>query len=128
MLDGAARVKDMVRAAAADNQPAIAITDHGVLYGLIDFYRAAIDVGVKPILGIEAYVTPGSRFDRLPRREDKRYHMTLLAENETGYRNLMKLASRAYLEGFYYKPREGILFACIIRFNIRWIAACCSSK
>jgi DNA polymerase-3 subunit alpha len=105
MLDGAARVKDMVRAAAADNQPAIAITDHGVLYGLIDFYRAAIDVGVKPILGIEAYVTPGSRFDRLPRREDKRYHMTLLAENETGYRNLMKLASRAYLEGFYYKPR-----------------------
>ena len=105
MLDGAARVKDVVRAAAADGQPAVAITDHGVLYGVIDFYRAAADVGIKPVLGIEAYVTPGSRFDRLPRREDKRYHMTLLAENEAGYHNLMKLASRAYLEGFYYKPR-----------------------
>jgi DNA polymerase-3 subunit alpha len=105
MLDGAARVDDMVQAAAADEQPAMAITDHGVLYGVIDFTKAAIAAGVKPILGIEAYVTPGSRFDRLPRREDKRYHLTLLAENETGYRNLMKLASRAYLEGFYYKPR-----------------------
>ena len=105
MLDGAARVKDMVQAAADDNQPAMAITDHGVLYGVIDFTKAALAVGVKPILGIEAYVTAGSRFDRLPRREDKRYHLTLLAENETGYRNLMKLASRAYLEGFYYKPR-----------------------
>jgi DNA polymerase-3 subunit alpha len=105
MLDGAARVKDMVRAAAADGQPAIAITDHGVLYGVIDLYKAATDVGIKPVLGIEAYMTPGSRFDRLPRREDKRYHLTLLAENEVGYRNLMKLASRAYLEGFYYKPR-----------------------
>ena len=105
MLDGAARVNDMVRAAVADEQPAIAITDHGVLYGVIDFYKAATDVGIKPILGIEAYMTPGSRFDRLPRREDKRYHLTLLAENEVGYHNLMKLASRAYLEGFYYKPR-----------------------
>ena len=105
MLDGAARVKDMVRAAAADGQPAMAITDHGVLYGVVDFYKAATDAGIKPILGIEAYLTPGSRFDRPPRREDKRYHMTLLAENDTGYRNLMRLASRAYLAGFYYKPR-----------------------
>ena len=105
MLDGAARVKDMVKAAAADGQPAIAITDHGVLYGVVDFTKAAIAAGIKPVLGIEAYVTAGSRLDRLPRREDKRYHLTLLAENETGYRNLMKLASRAYLEGFYYKPR-----------------------
>jgi len=105
MLDGAARVKDMVNAAAADRQTAIAITDHGVLYGVVDFTKAAIAVGVKPVLGIEAYVTAGSRFDRLPRRDDKRYHLTLLAENETGYRNLIKLASRAYLEGFYYKPR-----------------------
>ena len=105
MLDGAARVQDMVRAAAADGQPAIAITDHGVLYGVVDFTKAAMAAGVKPVLGIEAYVTAGSRFDRLPRREDKRYHLTLLAENEAGYRNLIKLASRAYLEGFYYKPR-----------------------
>ncbi len=105
MLDGAARVKDLVRAVAADGQPAVAITDHGVLYGVVDFYRAATEVGVKPIIGIEAYVTPGSRFDRPPRRDDIRYHMTLLAISDVGYRNLMALASRAYLEGFYYKPR-----------------------
>jgi len=105
MLDGAARVKDMVTAAAADGQSSMAITDHGVLYGVVDFTKAAVSAGIKPILGIEAYVTSGSRFDRLPRREDKRYHLTLLAENEAGYGNLMKLASRAYLEGFYYKPR-----------------------
>ncbi len=105
MLDGAARVQDLVKAVAADEQPAVAITDHGVLYGAIDFTKAATAVGVKPIIGIEAYITPGSRFDRPPRRDDIRYHMTLLAINDTGYRNLMTLASRAYLEGFYYKPR-----------------------
>jgi DNA polymerase-3 subunit alpha len=108
MLDGAARVNDLVKAVAADNQPAVAITDHGVLYGVVDFTRAALDAGVKPIIGIEAYVTPGSRFDRPPRRDDIRYHMTLLAVNNTGYANLMKLASRAYLEGFYYKPRMDV--------------------
>ncbi|MDH3606124.1 MAG: DNA polymerase III subunit alpha [Acidimicrobiia bacterium] len=105
MLDGAARVKDVVARAAELEQPAIAITDHGVLYGAVDFYRAAEAAGINPIIGIEAYVTPGSRFDRPPRHEDQRYHMILLAENDIGYRNLMALASRAYLEGFYYKPR-----------------------
>ena len=105
MLDGAARVRELVAAVAADGQPAVAITDHGVLYGVIDFYKAATDIGVKPIIGIEAYVTPGSRFDRPPRRDDVRYHMTLMAENNIGYQNLMKLASKAYLDGFYYKPR-----------------------
>jgi DNA polymerase-3 subunit alpha len=105
MLDGAARVRDVVAAAQADGQPAVAITDHGVLYGVLDFYKVAREAGIRPILGMEAYLTPGSRFDRPPRREDLRYHLTLLAENTTGYRNLMKLASRAFLEGFYYKPR-----------------------
>jgi len=105
MLDGAARVKDLVKAVAGDDQPAVAITDHGVMYGVVDFSRAARSVGVKPIIGIEAYVTPGSRHDRPPRRQDVRYHMNLLATSEVGYRNLMTLASRAYLEGFYYKPR-----------------------
>jgi DNA polymerase-3 subunit alpha len=105
MLDGAARVKDVVSRAAEMEQPAIAITDHGVLYGAVDFYQAAERAGINPIIGIEAYVTPGSRFDRPARHEDRRYHMVLLAENDTGYRNLMALASRAYLEGFYYKPR-----------------------
>ncbi|MBT8208330.1 MAG: DNA polymerase III subunit alpha [Acidimicrobiia bacterium] len=105
MLDGAARIDDLVAAAHADGQPAVAITDHGVLYGVVDFYKAATKQGIKPIIGIEAYLTPGSRFDRPPRRDDVRYHMNLLAVNETGYSNLMKLASRAYLDGFYYKPR-----------------------
>ncbi|MBT8248524.1 MAG: PHP domain-containing protein, partial [Acidimicrobiia bacterium] len=105
MLDGAARVKDVVARAAEMEQPAIAITDHGVLYGAVDFYRAADQAGINPIIGIEAYITPGSRFDRPPRHEDRRYHMVLLAENDVGYRNLMALASKAYLEGFYYKPR-----------------------
>jgi len=105
MLDGAARVHDVVRAAREDGQPAVAITDHGVLYGVVDFYQAARKEGIKPIIGVEAYVTPGSRFDRPPRNKNIRYHLTLLAENETGYRNLMKLVSRSYLEGYYYKPR-----------------------
>ena len=105
MLDGAGRVDDLVAAAAADGQPAMAVTDHGVLYATIDFYKAAERAGIKPIIGIEAYLTPGSRFDRPPRREDLRYHMTLMAVSQVGYANLLKLASRAYLEGYYYKPR-----------------------
>jgi DNA polymerase-3 subunit alpha len=105
MLDGAARVHEVVKAARQDGQPAVAITDHGVLYGAVDFYKAAVEEGIKPIIGVEAYVTPGSRFDRPPRNQNVRYHVTLLAENETGYRNLIKLVSRAYLEGYYYKPR-----------------------
>ena len=105
MLDGAARIDQLVRAAAADGQPAVAITDHGVMYGVIDFYKAATNVGVKPILGVEAYIAPGSRFDRPRGRDNRRYHMTLLAENVTGYRNLMKLVSHSYLDGYYYKPR-----------------------
>ena len=105
MLDGAARVKDLVRAVSGDGQPAVAITDHGVLYGVVDFYKAAKSQGVKPIIGIEAYVTPGSRHDRPPRPQNIRYHMNLLATSETGYRNLMALASHAYIDGYYYKPR-----------------------
>jgi len=105
MLDGAARVSEVVKAARRDGQPAVAITDHGTLYGAVDFYKAAVEEGIKPIIGVEAYVTPGSRFDRPPRSQNVRHHLTLLAETETGYRNLIKLVSRAYLEGYYYKPR-----------------------
>ncbi|HEY5684450.1 MAG TPA: DNA polymerase III subunit alpha [Acidimicrobiia bacterium] len=105
MLDGAARVKDVMEAVHADGQTAVAITDHGVMYGVVDFYRSARDKGVKPIIGMEAYTTPGSRFDRPARSQNIRHHMLLYAENEVGYRNLMKLSSRSYLEGYYYKPR-----------------------
>ncbi len=105
MLDGAARIKDVVAAAAADGQPAIAITDHGVLYGVVDFVKEAKAAGIKPIVGIEAYLTEGSRFDRPLGNANRRFHMNLLAENEVGYRNLLQLSSRAFLEGYYYKPR-----------------------
>lgn len=105
MLDGAARVGDVVSAAAADGQPAVAITDHGVLYGAIDFYSQAVAAGIKPIIGMEGYLTPGSRFDRPSRRDEVKYHITLLAVTQEGYSNLIHLASAAYLEGFYYKPR-----------------------
>jgi DNA polymerase-3 subunit alpha len=108
MLDGAARVKDVVAAAAADGQPAVGLTDHGVLYGAVEFHEAATAAGINPIIGMEGYLTPGSRFDRPPRRDDIRYHITLLAVSDTGYANLVKLASRAYLEGFYYKPRMDV--------------------
>ncbi|MCZ6662354.1 MAG: PHP domain-containing protein, partial [Actinobacteria bacterium] len=105
MLDGAARIEDVVAAAAADEQPAIAITDHGVMYGVVDFVKAARSLDIKPIIGIEAYFTDGSRFDRPTGSANKRYHMNLLAENEIGYRNLLQLSSKAFLEGYYYKPR-----------------------
>jgi DNA polymerase III subunit alpha len=105
MLDGAARVTDVVRAVVEDGQPGVGLTDHGVLYGAVEMYRQATEAGVTPVIGMEGYLTPGSRFDRPPRRDDIRYHITLLAIDQTGYRNLVKLASRAFLEGFYYKPR-----------------------
>jgi DNA polymerase-3 subunit alpha len=105
MLDGAARIKDVVAAAVADQQPAIAITDHGVLYGVVDFVKEARTAGIKPIIGIEAYLTDGSRFDRPTAGANRRFHMNLLAETEIGYRNLLQLSSRAFLEGYYYKPR-----------------------
>ena len=118
MLDGAARVKDVVAAARADGQPAIGITDHGNMYGVLDFYKEARANGIKPIVGTEAYMARESRQERPVRRgrmddgggegdggEKLYYHLTLLAETTEGYRNLMKLSSAAYLEGYYYKPR-----------------------
>ncbi|HJQ76828.1 MAG TPA: DNA polymerase III subunit alpha [Acidimicrobiia bacterium] len=105
LLDGAARIADVVASAAAMGQPAIAITDHGNLYGVVDFVKTARRHEIKPIIGIEAYFTDGSRFDRPPSDQNKRYHMILLAENEAGYRNLLQLSSKSFLDGYYYKPR-----------------------
>ncbi len=105
MLDGAAKIKDYLKKVSELNQPAAAITDHGNLYGALEFYNEAIKIGVKPIIGYEAYVTPTSRFERPERDKNKRYHLTLLAENNEGYQNLVELVSKAYLEGYYYKPR-----------------------
>jgi DNA polymerase-3 subunit alpha len=118
MLDGAARIGEVVGAAAADGQPAIGITDHGNMYGILDFYKECRAQGVKPILGTEAYMAHDSRHERPARRgrvddsggdtgEGRKlyYHLTLLAEDNTGYRNLIQLASRAFMEGYFYKPR-----------------------
>lgn len=105
LLDGAGRIEELVAAAAKMGMPALALTDHGVMYGAVDFYKAAKAYGLKPIIGCEVYVAPRSRLDKEPRQDDFQYHLVLLVENETGYRNLSALVSAAYLEGFYYKPR-----------------------
>src|SRR3712207_2498300 len=105
LLDGAVRMKELTKKAAEMGMPAVAITDHGNLYGAIDFYQAATSAGIKPIIGCEAYIAPGSHKDRPNSMRDAAYHFTLLAQNETGYRNLVKLISTAHLDGFHYRPR-----------------------
>ncbi|MFV9511202.1 DNA polymerase III subunit alpha [Tepidibacillus sp. LV47] len=105
LLDGASRIDHLVKKAKDLGMSALAITDHGVMYGVVPFYLACKREGMKPIIGVEAYITSGHRTDRISRQEQKIYHLVLLAENETGYKNLLKLTSFAHLEGFYYKPR-----------------------
>lgn len=105
LLDGAARIKNLVKRAVELKMSALAITDHGVMYGVIDFYKACHQAGIKPIIGCEVYVAPNKRSDRMPGKDDINYHLVLLAENEEGYRNLIRLVSMAHTEGFYYKPR-----------------------
>ena len=105
LLDGACRIRDLVNRAVELDMPAIAITDHGVLYGIMDFYREAKKRGIKPIIGCEVYVAPRSRLDRDARADERNAHLTLLCKNEVGYRNLTEMVSRAYIEGFYYRPR-----------------------
>ncbi|PYJ29798.1 MAG: hypothetical protein DME90_04570 [Verrucomicrobia bacterium] len=105
LLDGSIRMKELMKKAAEFKMPAVAITDHGNLFGAIEFYQEAQSAGVKPIIGCEAYIAPGSHKDRPPSRRDSAYHFTLLAENETGYRNLLKLLTAAHLDGFHYVPR-----------------------
>ena len=110
LLDGAIKIQPLFERARALNMPAVALTDHGNLFGVIEFYEAALEAGVKPIIGCEVYVAAGTRFEKEKRERDASgfdaiSHLLLLAQNETGYRNLMYLVSKAYLEGFYYKPR-----------------------
>ncbi len=106
LLDGSGKIKEMVHRAKELGMDSLAITDHGVMYGVIDFYKACLNEGIKPVIGCEVYVAPNSRMDReLGASEDRYYHLILLAENNTGYQNLMKIVSRGFLEGFYYKPR-----------------------
>ena len=109
LLDGSSKIKELVHRAKELGMDSLAITDHGVMYGAIEFYKAALAEGINPILGCEVYVAPGSRFDREAAKgaeDDSRYHhLVLLAENDEGYQNLVKIVSKGFTEGFYYKPR-----------------------
>ncbi len=106
LLDGATRIDELVDSCKEMGMPAVALTDHGNMFGVIEFYNTAAKAGIKPILGFEAYIAPGSRKDRTPKGAgESAYHIVLLAKNVQGYRNLIKLSSIAYIEGFYYKPR-----------------------
>ena len=107
LLDGACRLDRLMDKAHALGFPALAVTDHGVLYGAVDFYRAAGEKGIKPIIGCEVYVAPGSRFDKKTSSggRDVYHHLVLLAKDEAGYKNLIRLSTAAHLEGYYYKPR-----------------------
>ena len=106
LLDGSNKIKEYVSRVKELGMNSAAITDHGVMYGVIDFYKAARAAGIKPVLGCEVYVAPGSRFDReLTHGDDRYYHLVLLAENNQGYQNLMKIVSKGFVEGYYYKPR-----------------------
>ena len=136
LLDGSNKIKECVARVKELGMNSVAITDHGVMYGVIDFYRAAKAAGIHPVLGSEVYVAPGSRFSKEPGQgnEDRYYHLVLLAENDTGYHNLMKIVSRGFIEGYYYKPRvdlevleefhEGIiaLSACLAGEVQRYVA------
>ena len=105
LLDGFSRIKKLVAHAAEMGQESLAITDHGVMFGVIDFYNACKKAGIKPIIGMEGYLSPNSRFGRDAKADRQSFHQLLLAKNETGYKNLLKIASAAQLEGYYYRPR-----------------------
>ncbi|OGZ58631.1 MAG: DNA polymerase III subunit alpha [Candidatus Spechtbacteria bacterium RIFCSPHIGHO2_02_FULL_43_15b] len=105
LLDGLSKIPDLLDYAKKLGMDSVALTDHGAMYGIIEFYKEAKKRGIKPILGIEAYIANRTRFNKQPGMDDKRYHLTLLAKTNQGYKNLIKLSSKSYLEGYYYKPR-----------------------
>lgn len=105
LLDGLSKIPELVKKAKEFNMPALALTDHGSMYGAIELYEQCVKAGIKPIIGVEAYLAPKSRLDKSGRFDNEPFHLVLLAQNKTGYQNLLKLTTLAYLEGFYYKPR-----------------------
>ena len=129
LLDGSSKIKELTARAKELGMDSMAITDHGVMYGVIDFYRAAREVGIRPILGCEVYVAPGSRFDRESGAgEDRYYHLVLLAENNTGYKNLMKIVSKGFVDGFYYKPRVDLKLLTTYHEGIIALSACLAGE
>ena len=129
LLDGSNKIKEYVDRVRELGMDSAAITDHGVMYGVIDFYRAARAAGINPILGCEVYVAPGSRFDReAGSGDDRYYHLVLLAENNQGYSNLMKIVSKGFVEGFYYKPRVDLSLLEKYHEGIIALSACLASE
>lgn len=129
LLDGACKISDLIDKAIQQNMPALALTDHGNMFGAVEFYEAAKSRGIKPILGFEAYVAPGSRFDKESKNgKEILSHITLLAENNEGYRNLLKLTTSAYLEGFYYKPRIDKALLKTLSRGIICLSGCMTSE
>lgn len=129
LLDGSAKIKDLVARAKELGMTSLAITDHGVMYGAIDFYKACKAAGIKPIIGCEVYVAPGSRFDReLAKGEERYYHLVLLAKNNVGYKNLSKIVSRGFTEGYYYKPRVDMEVLSEFHEGIIALSACLAGE
>ncbi len=129
LLDGSNKIGEYVKCVKALGMDSAAITDHGVMYGVIDFYRAAKAEGIKPIIGCEVYVAPRSRFDKeLAGGEERYYHLVLLAENNTGYANLMKIVSRGFTEGYYYKPRVDMELLAQYHEGIIALSACLAGE
>ena len=131
ILDGSLRIGELIKKVIEYNMPAVALTDHGVMYGIIEFYKIAKKAGIKPIIGCEVYQAPGSRWDKRlekGKREDASFHLTLLAENNKGYQNLMRLVSLGFIEGFYYKPRVDNELLRRYREGIIALSGCISGK
>ena len=129
LLDGAAKIRDLVARAKELGMDSLAITDHGVMFGVIDFYKACREAGIRPILGCEVYVAPGSRLDREPGAGDERYyHLVLLAENNQGYQNLMKIVSKGFIDGYYYKPRVDLEILSQYHEGIIALSACLAGE
>src|SRR5512136_1154330 len=130
LLDGACRLDRLMDKAHDLKFPALAVTDHGVLYGAVDFYKAAQEKGLKPIIGCEVYVAPGSRFEKKTSSggRDVYHHLVLLAKDETGYRNLVKLSTAAHLEGYYYRPRIDKALLAEYREGLIALSGCLASE
>ena len=129
LLDGSAKIKELVHRAKELGFTALAITDHGVMYGVVDFWRACKKEGINPVIGCEVYVAPGSRFEKGGSTSDDRYrHLILLAENDTGYHNLIKIVSIGFTEGYYYKPRVDLEVLKEYHEGIICLSACLAGK
>ena len=105
LLDGLSKIDDLIKGAKKYGMKSLALTDHGVMYGVIEFYQKAKEAGVKPIIGVEAYLARNGHLNKRPKIDERPYHLVLLAKNAQGYKNLIKLTTIAHLQGFYYKPR-----------------------